>query len=846
VVLLVLLLCQFPIGNAHADDGGEYTGLDILFLVDQSGSMGGEGAGGLDHPVPNDPLGLRFYATSYAMRWLGADRLQVHEDVTFRMAVVHFGSRTQVETFPSASGSGHWQEIAPGSDEEWVPLRSELEDVLEAGEFERSNLGNTNHLVAFRAAEQVFGELPEDSSRRRAIVVLTDGQPYVDTDGFTVAGHLRSVQEYVENNFSYPDYTVYTVAMNDSRDNYWPRTQSYWEDITDGRANKVTTNDDVGTRFREILLELTEGFPTGVSVVDEVIVPGDVVVPPYLESVAFTFFMSNPGEQPVVTVDGEVLEPRGDVTFEGSGGPIQTIRVLSPDPGLWNVAVDPPDTGVDISMRWIVAQGRLDSPQGAQPQYIPLDIQYSIIDALGQPLQEYEDPRYRLRVTAQVEAAGQIWPIELEQQPSNTYLGEFTPVETGQHKIHVYAESQDINGNQVVVYDADIGDGFIVEPAYFVFEELPESWPQYKPLTLTYELQDTSGWPISGIPPLEARVTVTDSEGGSEMLELERQEDSTYSAVHTPQQDGESTVSVIAQVRDANGDVYTVVDEETGSFDVTHTRLVSMEIVEPTETQQNNTTLLPWVRNPLLLEVQLVDETGAPVDARDAFVSQPSQAVTVSVLDEESNEQPGVLILELTDSPGLYRAKTTELGRGEYQLTVSADADLEEGFLLGEEEEVIQVTRVIHPAHLPIAASLAGLLVLGTLVVLGVHRRQQALAVHPAEGRLFIVNEFGDRRFSMTLDTFERNQITLKKRDLEKQGMHPATHVTRLDIACRSEADHKIGRINVNVYLDGEKNPSITRTIAPRGEIKLGGYRFWLLKDPDDEQFRDRSEDMLF
>jgi hypothetical protein len=179
-------------------------------------------------------------------------------------------------------------------------------------------------------------------------------------------------------------------------------------------------------------------------------------------------------------------------------------------------------------------------------------------------------------------------------------------------------------------------------------------------------------------------------------------------------------------------------------------------------------------------------------------------------------------------------------------LIVSADADLAEGFLFDEEEKVIQVARVIHPAHIPIAAGLAGALALGTLVVLGVRRRQQALAAHPAEGRLFIVNEFGDRRFSMTLDTFGRNQITLKKKDLEKQGMHPTTHVTRLDIASRSEAEHKMGRINVDVYLDGEKNPSITRRIAPRGEIKLGGYRFWLLKDPDDEQFRDRSEDMLF
>ena len=40
-----------------------YTGLDILFIVDQSGSMGGQVFGRDDRPIPNDPNGFRFIAT---------------------------------------------------------------------------------------------------------------------------------------------------------------------------------------------------------------------------------------------------------------------------------------------------------------------------------------------------------------------------------------------------------------------------------------------------------------------------------------------------------------------------------------------------------------------------------------------------------------------------------------------------------------------------------------------------------------------------------------------------------------------------------------------------------------
>jgi hypothetical protein len=49
----------------------------------------------------------------------------------------------------------------------------------------------------------------------------------------------------------------------------------------------------------------------------------------------------------------------------------------------------------------------------------------------------------------------------------------------------------------------------------------------------------------------------------------------------------------------------------------------------------------------------------------------------------------------------------------------------------------------------------------------------------------------------------------------------------------------------VRAYLDGEKQPALERVLNPRGEVKLGRYQFWLLKDPDDEQFRDRSQDMI-
>src|SRR5687768_8250937 len=69
-------------------------GFDLLFLVDQSGSMGGVASGTPASvvPIPNDPAGLRFVAPEAAIRILGHDRLGVRRNADYRVGLLSFGS----------------------------------------------------------------------------------------------------------------------------------------------------------------------------------------------------------------------------------------------------------------------------------------------------------------------------------------------------------------------------------------------------------------------------------------------------------------------------------------------------------------------------------------------------------------------------------------------------------------------------------------------------------------------------------------------------------------------------------------------------------------------------------
>lgn len=847
--LLLLLLITSWLGQAQQLQAQqtEYEGLDIVFVIDQSDSM--QRASGSD--APNDPLGLRFYAPWYAMYWMGEDRLLVHEDITFRMAIVNFGSPGNYEVWDFGNGR-YWQEIDPDSRAAWEPVYNDLQQQIQGDMRDRflvESLGATSFTDPFLAAKDLFDELPEpEGTRRRVIIFLTDGQPSGPIGGpsINLETHMEAVQELATREFPEPDYLIYVISMIDARQSYWDNVEFYWEAITNDpctrascpdpkldRAGIVANNDDVGKRFQEILQTLVQDFPQpeNLIVVESEVLPGPLVVPPYLQSVDFTFFKTSPLERLILTdpSGNEVSITQPNVVIEGENGPIEAIRITNPEPGEWFVATDPPNTDVDITMRQIFAKSRLDSPLKPQVQYLPVSIEYTLLDELGNNLPFYTNPDYRLIVNATISANGQTWPVQLREEQGYIYKAEFTPVIAATHVISVHAESQDLNGNPIIVFDNQIGT-FDVDPATLATLSLPGQMQQYDETEFIFELQDSRGFPINATIPIDVLVNVTGEPGGT--LTLNKQSDGTYQASYIPRQAGEHAASVTATVTDAQGNVYEVAQEDLGTFDVLLTSLVGIYLTEPQVVEQEHTGLWPLNKNPLVVEVTVQDENGNPVDANRLFLHDAASAIKLTLTDEDGNDVSEVLTLTLTAETGVYRAETLNVEMGEYAIRAEAVDGLQVGYLYDNAHKIAstQITRIRHPLHIPILISTILALIAIAAVTYITLKRRHNITKHPCTGRIYLVDYASVPQWQHLLDPHNRNHIVLKG------GFPGMTHVSKMEFRCMSEEDNKNGRVQAQVWIDNGKAPVVDRSLGPKSEVKVGNLNFWFLKDPTDEQ----------
>lgn len=453
-------------------------GLDILFIVDQSGSMGGSP----QHPTANDPNTLRFYAPIHAVRWLGSDRLQVHTASTFRVGVLHFGGRVQIGL--------DWQTIAPQDAAEWTVHKIALEQSLAFPELRQNNLGTTNFMLALQQARQMFDQLSDDPARphRKALIILTDGEPSVE--GQTPGEHMRLVQSFMADQFPAAQFTTCVIAMNDVSSDYWTAMAPYWETITQGCAVKIVSNEtDVGAAFRTILRQLTQDLerPYSKQITDLSLgIPTTLVVPPYLQSISFTLDKADVEKDQIQiqVIEGDpIVWERTQI--EGQGEPIETMTIYDPPPGRWEIAATPGATLQKVDMRQVGANGVLLSPQGTVPVNMPAQVIYQIQTSQGQPMPAYADPRYALVIKSQISSAGQVWPLSMRfDAAQNVYNAEFTPPQAGTYIIEISAQTQNLDNQMVTILPLSQVGSFEATALETI---LQSTWP---PLQTLFEPRD--------------------------------------------------------------------------------------------------------------------------------------------------------------------------------------------------------------------------------------------------------------------------------------------------------------------------------------------------------------------
>lgn len=443
---LVAMLFPGPAAARHAaaQDVPLCDQVEIVFVVDQSGSMRGVPT---DHPNPNDPNGLRFFAPLWAVRWMGQDYvgasglgLPSRPVVTYHVALVEFGDDAQVRL--------PWTTIAPTDEQSWRNLDTQLSEALAPYDY---SLGNTNVLAAMEVARDLFDQRStvRDGCPKRAIFVLTDGMPYVkpadNTTGFSVTEHLGAMADLVANDLAQRGVGVWITAINDSNDNYWTRMEPIWQQMLppdetgkEPRAWKVNTEDEIGQRFVNLMVELADRNIERPRL-------GPRCVPPYLQQIVLTFYKRDPSEHLDVSDPVGPLTPsRTDVGVEvlGYDEPIESLIVHRPLPGRWEINTTAPRADVLIDEVTLPAIGKLVQPSGKDAvQYMQDELMLQLVDLQGDPLPAYSDPNFGLVVEANVRSASQSYPFSLVDTAQGQRSGLFIPLDSGSHQLVVTAKS---------------------------------------------------------------------------------------------------------------------------------------------------------------------------------------------------------------------------------------------------------------------------------------------------------------------------------------------------------------------------------------------------------------------
>lgn len=538
-VIGILASAQAAMANdihqVNVQEPAPCSNLQVLFLVDQSGSMSLNHHDDLEGPLlpPNDPQNLRFAGPKTALDLIIDQHLRVYPTSKILVSMAHFGDRPEIGM--------SWTPITSTTSLEADALRQKFDPYFDPSAV--PSLGNTNMLRAFQFVSSMFDSVPAPVGNCpiRIIVLFTDGKPSV----LPIDEHMEQIKEYVDRYLPIPPHQLYVIAMNDpdNQGNYWEEMEPYWLTIT-GDADHiglVENQSDIGRRFRQIVDEIMAPFPDQTQFVTETLCPGEAVIPPYLQWVSFTLFKSDSRSDHLQIVDekGILDQSRKDVKVSviGFNSAIETVQIDNPQPGRWKINTTLPHALCDLEKREIKAVGKMSLPSEQIPvQFTDVEIAFQIVDTQGNPLPDYEDSIFDLFVQAQVVGGDGQDSLDVVEGENHLYSGTMIPTEAGQYKLMAAASSQDIDRNSVSVFEeTEMGVFTVASPKLILPAGLLDSpIPLYqkKPITLTIAGPD--GEPVSLSYPTVISAQFGLDGGPLSQLEFIQSPQGDYTASLTP------------------------------------------------------------------------------------------------------------------------------------------------------------------------------------------------------------------------------------------------------------------------------------------------------------------------
>lgn len=511
-VSLLLILLGTPCAIAQTGSTEEpYSGANIVFIVDQSGSMGGARYGSTVHPRPNDPDDRRFEVSRFAIDFIAQLRYTYgplsDRDWDVRTGVVYFGDTVETPIRDLV--------IAPDSAEQWQTVWDVAEPLVSPESFGLRNLSNTNIRAAFTETLKIFQELDSNASGRRisAIILVTDGLPVVVTgqreDGTDIvepwSRHMAQLKEQVKTYFSGPDDRFYVVALNDA-DPYWEGgpnqtgLKRYWQEIVQGRgfAELVPRNEEVTGYVQRAVNEIVDEFVCDTPGAQNCPVPvtDTVKVLPYLNQITFIVHKVKVTDEVSFVNGGKALDLSDpSVTRVDQDRLVETITFRNPPPGMWDV-VRPEGRSVMIYKYELLRPlfrfdiGGTEANLGCGR---PVTLRAHFLRPGDLPVAELAGYPVNLHIEARWPAGVESWDMGRPSQPGLYEQREFVLGHGVNAEVWLMATTNDPENKPLVLYEGNVGSLSAVECRCELIQPLPGRMAQYDTITPTLALVTDAG-----------------------------------------------------------------------------------------------------------------------------------------------------------------------------------------------------------------------------------------------------------------------------------------------------------------------------------------------------------------